>query len=101
MDFSMLTNGKTCQIRMNGSFTYNDNHKFRDIIHLLSTAAVNEMDLDFAGVDFVDSAALGMLLLLRDESQKRGVDMTLRSPHGQVEKMFTLSKFDQLFSIAK
>lgn len=50
-------------------------------------------------VDFVDSAALGMLLLARDEAQKHDKKLIISGIQGQVKKMFTVARFDSLFSL--
>jgi anti-anti-sigma regulatory factor len=40
-----------------------------------------------------------MLLIARDEAGKAGRTLVLSQPQGQVKRMFTVSKFDQLFTI--
>ncbi len=82
------------------SFTFNDNGGFRQILQEIDTHSVSDIILDIAGVDFVDSAALGMLLLLRDVGQKKRATITLKGAQGQVRKMFDISKFGQLFKLA-
>lgn len=100
MDYTSSTNNSTCLVELHGSFTFNDNQKFRDLINIATGAGVPSVILRFADVDFIDSAALGMLLLLHDECSKRQISVTLDQPRGQVRKMFDLSRFDQLFHIA-
>ena len=52
-----------------------------------------------AQVNFVDSAALGMLLLARDEAEKYRKQLVLRGAAGQVKKMFDMARFNMLFSL--
>jgi anti-anti-sigma factor len=98
MNFTNTTNGSTCNIAIDGKFTFSDNGSFREIIGLFD-GKQNTFILDFSAVEFVDSAALGMLLLAREEADKRGITLEIRKPQGQVKKMFNVSKFDTLFNI--
>ncbi|PCJ36363.1 MAG: anti-anti-sigma factor [Alphaproteobacteria bacterium] len=55
--------------------------------------------VDLADVEFIDSAGLGMLLLARDEISKKSSSLTLKSPQGQVQRMFSVARFEQMFDI--
>ena len=89
------------QVLLSGQFTFADNFKFKQILELLEDAQVKALTLHFGGIDFIDSAGLGMLLLMRDECQIRSVALSIIATHGQVQKIFTISKFDQLFSMSE
>lgn len=52
--------------------------------------------VDMKEVDYVDSAALGMLLLLRDHAGD-GRRVTLRSAQGQPREVLMMAKFDRMF----
>ena len=99
MDYTITHNSSTCCIAMSGQFTFTDNATFKHILGLLDEGEMKNLIVDFTQVDFIDSAGLGMLLLLRDECQARNVSISISSARGQVEKIFLISKFDQLFSM--
>lgn len=40
-----------------------------------------------------------MLLIVRDEADKAQRSLILRGPHGQVKRMFAVTKFDTLFTV--
>ena len=101
MNFTTQKQNDTLRVTMQGQFTFTDNPSFRGIMDELAKSEIRQVTLDFAGVDFIDSAGLGMLLLLRDLCQERQIQATLENPQGQVEKIFLISKFDQLFTIRK
>lgn len=87
------------EFNISGRFTFNENKDFKKILDSIasnssSIAVINLMDLEF-----IDSAGLGMLLLARDECEKRNVKLILRNPKGQVEKIFRISKFYDLFEV--
>ena len=84
---------------LSGSFTFSDNQSFRALLTDIQEARPSNVTVDMGGVDFIDSAALGMMLLLRDTMQTGGISLELRNPQGQIKKMFDLSNFNELFII--
>jgi anti-anti-sigma factor len=97
VNFTINKNDDHHKILLNGPFTFADSKKFREIAELVKKGGIGALELDFSEVEFIDSAGLGMLLLLRDECQLHQTNVSLRAAKGQVERIFTLSKFDQLF----
>ncbi len=100
MDFVKHIENETCSIILNGRFTFSDNPKFRKILDDFKGGAVRNLVFDFSKVEFVDSAALGMLLIAKDEAEKGNIGLVLRGANGQVEKMFKVSKFDTIFKLS-
>lgn len=99
MEYTVATSNKITSIKLTGQFTFSDTHKFKNILDMLNEYKPKSMSLDFSDVTFIDSSCMGMLLLLRDECLSRNVSLNIESPQGQVEKIFHISKFHQLFSI--
>lgn len=89
----------TCTFTLSGKFVFLDHQAFRPIVDIVKKAEVPNVKLDLAGLEFVDSAALGMFLVVRDEAKKNNINLTLANPTGHVQKMFTLSNFSSLFNI--
>lgn len=100
MDYNITTTGNETSVRMEGQFTFSDTQKFKNILDLVTQDKVKSLALNLAGITFIDSSSMGMLLLLRDECQSRNIPLNIRSPQGQVEKIFRISKFYDLFSIS-
>jgi HptB-dependent secretion and biofilm anti anti-sigma factor len=99
MEVAQNINAGSADIMFKGKFTFADNVRFRQLVDLMKDGAIKNMSIDLSGVEFIDSAALGMLLIARDESQKHNVQLVLKQPVGQLKKMFAVSKFDSLFTI--
>ena len=99
MDVSDTLAEQRYEARLIGDFTFADNQSFRSMISRIESEAVRHIVLDFSSVSYIDSAALGMLLLLRESVSEKGVSITLRGSTGQTRKMFTLSHFDSLFDM--
>ena len=86
-------------VRLSGAFTFTDHAGFRDVLNVIGEGSVQQVTIHMAQVNFVDSAALGMLLLARDEAEKYRKQLVLRGAAGQVKKMFDMARFNMLFSL--
>lgn len=84
---------------LSGKFMFTDNVKFRSVLEKFSNEKITQIYFCMDQVEFVDSAALGMLLLARDEAIKLNKKLVLGNINGQVKKMFELAHFEKLFSI--
>lgn len=100
MDYAIISQPGVTRFVLSGQFTSADNMKFKRILDMLTEVTGTSVTLDFAGIDFIDSAGLGMLLLLRDLCQTRNLPLTITSARGQVQKIFLISRFDQLFTLS-
>ncbi|MBN9542838.1 MAG: STAS domain-containing protein [Alphaproteobacteria bacterium] len=99
MEYKKIIKDSSCTIEVSGKFTFNDHMEFKTILSLLKSENIKTLELNLSNLEFVDSAALGILLILKDEAEKHSIELILRSPKGQVQKMFEISKFYMLFNI--
>ncbi len=99
MEYTLSKLSGHYQANLSGSFTFNDNSKFREIIEMVGIDKPQSLTLNFAALEFIDSAALGMLLLLNDEAGKSSTKVCLAQANGQIKKMLQLSNFEQIFSM--
>lgn len=99
MNLSESKNGENYTYTLSGKFTFADNGAFKDVVDNIKLGKAKAMTLDMAGIEFIDSAGLGMLLVLREEAEKANANLVLRSVNGQVLKMFKVSKFETLFKM--
>ena len=99
MDYTHINRPPRIEVLMRGQFTFFDTHLFSNIREMLTIPEMKVMVLNFREVDFIDSAALGMLLLARVEAELHGVRLVLVQPSRVVEKAFKISEFDTLFEM--
>lgn len=97
MQFQFIGND-TC-VQMTGDLTFTDHAAFKSMTDRLFGGSGGAVTMDLTKLDFIDSAGLGMLLLAKDTADKAGLKLVLRSPAGQVKRMFGLTKFDTLFAV--
>jgi two-component system chemotaxis response regulator CheB len=86
------------KIRLNGRFDFSAHRAFREsYVASLSDARVSEVEIDLGAVDYIDSSALGMLLMLREKAQAAKKSVTLANCTGAVRQMLDIAKFGKLF----
>lgn len=85
----------TVTIRITGRFDF---RLIKDFQQLLSKDPRTWV-VDLMAVDYVDSSALGMLLLLRDRVRGEGQRIQLRGAHGQPRDVLMMAKFDRMFRL--
>jgi|GEM_PF-2710933 len=78
---------------------FSDNVQFKDVLVLAQEEGVNSITLNVTEVDFIDSAALGMLMLLYSNTRKQQMRLFIKGASGQVAKILRLSKLDGLFEL--
>lgn len=66
---------------------------------LLDNRAVRSIEVDISQVDYLDSGALGMLVLLNETAKNAGKSMSLISLPGPVADVLKIANVDKLFSI--
>lgn len=99
MEHSIIANGDLLELSVSGKFTFADNKVFGIILDDIVKKAYKKVVVDLSSVEFIDSAALGILLLTRDKCKKVSANLVLKNPQGQVRQMFEISRFNELFTI--
>ena len=99
MEYTKIINGNICTVTMDGKFTFSDHKEFKNLLNLTLDVDIKNIQLDISGIEFIDSAGMGLFLLMKDEAAKKSILLTLLNPKGQVKKMFDISKFNTLFHI--
>jgi anti-anti-sigma factor len=94
-----VSNGKAV-VRLQGRFDFSAHRELRDSCGaLLASADVRELDLDLGGVDYIDSSALGMLLLLKERADTAKKPVALHNCTGTVRQVLEIANFGKIFTI--
>ena len=87
-------------LKLSGRFDFHSHKDFRAAYEqALESATVREIEIDFQGVDYLDSSALGMLLLLREKAEASGKQVALCGLAGTVKQVLDIANFGKLFTI--
>lgn len=71
----------------------------RDLIRLLDETQDKKLLLDFTQVQFMSSAALGMLIRVHKKCRERGIALKLCSIAPQIIQVFKVTSLDRVFEI--
>jgi anti-anti-sigma factor len=64
----------------------------------LSDVAIKRIEVDFSAVEFIDSSALGSLLVLHERAQKANQVVTLNNCQPKVMKILKVANFHRFFT---
>lgn len=85
-------------IAVKGRFDFGAHQEFRRAYEGIA-AHPKKYFVDMREATYLDSSALGMLLLLRDHAGGDEADIAIVNCNDDVKKILTISNFDQLFAI--
>lgn len=66
---------------------------------VLDDADILEIEVDFNDVYYIDSSALGGLLLLRQRAEESARNITITKCQPEVMKVLTMANFHRIFNI--
>ncbi len=90
--------GKELTIKVDGRFDFSAHQEFRDAYEGISNDVTSYV-VDLGNTSYLDSSALGMLLLLRDHAGGDNANVKIIKCNEDVRKILTISNFEQLFTI--
>lgn len=93
------TDGAELTIAIDGRFDFSSHQAFRRAYEDLVEKPDN-YTIDMNAATYLDSSALGMLLLLRDFAGGDVSSITIKNCNDDVRKILAISNFEQLFSIS-
>jgi anti-anti-sigma factor len=95
----LFDDGKKVQINISGRFDYKLSQEFRDTYRQIPGQEGVAYYVNLSEADYMDSSALGMLLLLREHAKCRGGTVYIEKPSEQINNILKVANFEQLFTI--
>lgn len=100
MDVMIEKGNGRALVRLVGRFDVKSNLTFRNAIKpLLSDGDVDTMAVHFDQVPFMDSSALGMLLLLREQAHGAKKNVVLSGCGHELQRVLSVAHFHKIFRI--
>ncbi|MBU2863161.1 STAS domain-containing protein [Reinekea forsetii] len=99
MAVTATTTDSTITIKVSGRFDFSSHQEFRQIYETVSDD-IKSYTVDMAEATYLDSSALGMLLLMRDHAGGDNSQIDIINCNDDVKKILTISNFGQLFNIS-
>jgi anti-anti-sigma factor len=91
--------GKKVTISVTGKFDFQLYDEFRSSYVDTQGAGIRYV-VDLSGTDYLDSSALGMLLLLREHAGGEGSKIDIVNSSPDVKKILDVANFGKLFEIS-
>ena len=86
------------KIKVRGRFDFNAHKEFREAADKV-VAGVKRIEVDLSNTDYLDSSALGMLLLLRDKMSGNRDAVVIMGAAKDVKKILEIANFNKLFTL--
>lgn len=100
MAINVQIRDSVARITMIGRFDFQVHREFKDAYTpLLSNAAVREVEVEMSKVVYLDSSALGMLMLLNERVKEVNKSVTLLNVSNVVAQVLEVANFSKIFNI--
>ncbi|MBT7582931.1 MAG: STAS domain-containing protein [Kordiimonadaceae bacterium] len=101
MEYSSKQDGTNCEFNFLGTFSFSDNENVRKLIEEFKSSGCSRCSVQLGALEDIDSAGLGMLILIDEAVKEDGKSVEFVGPTGQVERMLEISKFSEIITIRR
>ncbi len=98
IDATLDSGTQTLTINVSGRFDFGINQEFRKATDQ-AASSVKTIIVDLMKVDYLDSSALGMLLVLREKVGESKSAVKIKNAKSEVMKILKIANFDKLFTL--
>ncbi len=91
MKITQEINNKKATLRLEGNFTYTQRKAFQEALKTICTDQVEEVVIDLSQVAFLDSAALGLLMISHRQLEAERRKLSLAYPQPTVRQIIELA----------
>ncbi|OGS80994.1 MAG: anti-anti-sigma factor [Gallionellales bacterium GWA2_55_18] len=100
MAINIQINDRSARIAMAGRFDFEVHRDFKNAyMPLINNGAVREIEIEMSKVDYLDSAALGMLMLLNERAKEASKPVALLNASNVVSQVLEVANFSKIFNI--
>ena len=98
MEFKTIRTDAVPEIRLSGRMEFTDHDRLVEIVTQLQDLGGSRIVLDLSGLEFIDSAGLGMLLILQEEAESRNTKLIVRGAAGDVKRSIELARLSEIIT---
>ncbi|CAK0762344.1 STAS-domain containing protein PA14_20770 [Gammaproteobacteria bacterium] len=100
MQITTNTTDRKATIKLDGRFDFSASRDFRSSYEsILGQRELESIEIDLSSVSYLDSSALGMLLLLREKTEPTNAKLSLVNSRGAVRQILEVANFHKLFTL--
>lgn len=96
---SVSDDKRIATIKIKGRFDFSLHNEFRKAYKDL-TIKGGEFIIDLALTEYLDSSALGMMLLLKEHADAISCKVKIQNPKDDIREILQIASFDKLFILA-
>jgi anti-anti-sigma factor len=87
-------------LQLSGRFNFESHAVFKNAYSpLIGEGGLESLVIDFGRVDYIDSSALGMLLMVRDKLTGLNQKIVLANSGGAVREVLQVANFGKIFNL--
>ncbi|MBL1277997.1 MAG: STAS domain-containing protein [Ectothiorhodospiraceae bacterium] len=90
----------TVTIKISGRFDFAVQNEFRDCYYNSSPGEKTEFLIDMSGANYMDSSALGMLLMMREYLGGNTAKISITNCSPDIKNILTVANFQSLFKMS-
>lgn len=100
MAIEILTSGNIARMKITERFDSSVYQDFKKAYTpLIADGSVKKVEVDVSGLEYMDSAALGMLMQLNESARNASKSVSLVGVPGRVAEILKVAHADKLFAI--
>lgn len=96
----VLADAKTVNIKISGRFDFAVQNEFRECYYHKGPGDKKVFIIDMSNANYMDSSALGMLLMMREYLGGNEADITIIKCSPDIKNILTVANFQSLFKMA-
>ena len=97
---TVSADGKDITINISGRFDFAVQNECRNCYHSTGPEDGISFTIDMSKASYMDSSALGMLLMMREHLGGNSANITISSSSADISNILTVANFQSLFKIA-
>ena len=95
---SVSDDNKIATMKINGRFDFSLHNEFRKAYKDVSLSS-GQYVVDLSSTEYLDSSALGMLLLLKEHAESQSGSVKLTGFGDEIKEILTIASFDKIFTL--
>jgi HptB-dependent secretion and biofilm anti anti-sigma factor len=92
-------NNDSAIIHIADHFTFNDSGAFHQCLSQIFARNAQQLTIDLSRLRFMDSSAIGMMIVTDTECAKHEIRLQFSNPQGEVKKILQLTRLYERFNI--
>ena len=100
MQYSITGSGSDCVISVSGEMSFSDHNSVRTLIGELDDKSPKTVVADLSSLEGIDSAGVGMLMLMDEAGKEGGYKFSIRGVKGQVEQVLNICRLSEVIDMS-